>query len=82
MDREIERAQDALVIVDVQNDFCPGGALAVPDGDAVVEPINRVAKRFSVVAATTVNRFAIRLIGSTTASPSGTARAPSEQKSF
>jgi len=48
----IEQTQDALVIVDVQNDFCPGGALAVPDGDAVVEPINRVAKRFSIVAAT------------------------------
>ena len=30
----------ALLIVDVQNDFCPGGSLAVPDGDAVVKPIN------------------------------------------
>jgi len=35
---------DALLIVDVQNDFCPGGALAVPDGDAVVPVINRVAR--------------------------------------
>ena len=33
----------ALIVVDVQNDFCPGGALAVPDGDAVVEPVNRLA---------------------------------------
>nr|CRH04610.1 Pyrazinamidase/nicotinamidase [Candidatus Magnetococcus massalia] len=33
--------RDALIIVDVQNDFCPGGALAVPDGDAVVPVINR-----------------------------------------
>lgn len=32
----------ALLIVDVQNDFCPGGALAVADGDAVVAPINRL----------------------------------------
>ncbi|OGN08952.1 MAG: hypothetical protein A3J46_05670 [Candidatus Yanofskybacteria bacterium RIFCSPHIGHO2_02_FULL_41_11] len=32
----------ALLIVDVQNDFCPGGALAVPDGDQVIEPLNRV----------------------------------------
>ncbi|HZU84848.1 MAG TPA: nicotinamidase [Polyangiaceae bacterium] len=32
---------DALVIVDVQNDFLPGGALAVPDGDAVIAPLNR-----------------------------------------
>jgi nicotinamidase/pyrazinamidase len=30
----------AFLIIDVQNDFCPGGALAVPDGDAVVSPIN------------------------------------------
>jgi nicotinamidase/pyrazinamidase len=37
----------ALLIVDVQNDFCRGGALAVPDGDAVVPVINRVAERFA-----------------------------------
>ncbi len=33
----------ALLIVDLQNDFCAGGALAVPDGDAVVDPVNRLA---------------------------------------
>jgi nicotinamidase/pyrazinamidase len=43
---------DGLIVVDVQNDFCPGGALAVPDGDAVVEPINRLAEQFPFVAAT------------------------------
>lgn len=43
---------DALIIVDVQNDFCPGGALAVPDGDKVVEPINRVALLFRYVVTT------------------------------
>jgi nicotinamidase/pyrazinamidase len=32
---------DALLIVDVQRDFCPGGALAVPDGDAVVPVLNQ-----------------------------------------
>ena len=37
----------ALVVVDVQNDFCPGGALEVPDGDAVVPAINRIAPRFA-----------------------------------
>lgn len=37
----------ALVVVDVQNDFCPGGALAAPDGGAVVAVINRIAPRFS-----------------------------------
>ena len=30
----------ALIVIDVQNDFCPGGALAVAEGDAVVAPIN------------------------------------------
>ncbi len=35
-----------LIIVDVQNDFLPGGALAVPDGDAVIAPINALAEMF------------------------------------
>jgi nicotinamidase/pyrazinamidase len=43
---------DALVVVDVQNDFCTGGALAVPDGDAVVEPINQLAREADFVVAT------------------------------
>ena len=43
---------DALIVVDVQNDFCAGGALPVPDGDAVVEPINRLAEQFPFVVAT------------------------------
>lgn len=34
--------KNALILVDIQNDFCPGGALAVPDGDAVVEVANRL----------------------------------------
>ncbi|BCW95370.1 MAG: bifunctional nicotinamidase/pyrazinamidase [Fimbriimonadales bacterium] len=34
----------ALLIVDVQNDFCPGGALAVSDGDQVIAPLNRAAQ--------------------------------------
>jgi nicotinamidase/pyrazinamidase len=37
----------ALLIVDVQNDFCPGGALQIQNGDRVVEPINRAIKYFS-----------------------------------
>ena len=43
---------DVLLIVDVQNDFCPGGALAVADGDAVVPVINRLAQRFDHVVLT------------------------------
>ncbi|MDQ0472489.1 bifunctional nicotinamidase/pyrazinamidase [Labrys wisconsinensis] len=43
---------DVLLVIDVQNDFCPGGALAVPDGDAVVPAINRLAERFAHVVLT------------------------------
>ena len=37
---------DALIVVDVQNDFLPGGALAVPDGDEVIAPLNHVLEIF------------------------------------
>ncbi len=43
---------DLLLVVDVQNDFCPGGALAVPDGDQVVPVINRLMGRFEHVVMT------------------------------
>ncbi|MGH7972159.1 MAG: nicotinamidase, partial [Limisphaerales bacterium] len=39
----------ALILVDIQNDFLPGGALAVPDGDAVIAPANRLQPNFSLV---------------------------------
>jgi nicotinamidase/pyrazinamidase len=42
----------ALLIVDVQNDFCPGGSLAVEEGDHVVEVINRLMPLFDRVVAT------------------------------
>jgi nicotinamidase/pyrazinamidase len=42
----------ALIVIDVQNDFCPGGALAVPDGDAVVPVINGMMDRFDAVILT------------------------------
>jgi nicotinamidase/pyrazinamidase len=42
----------ALLIVDIQNDFCPGGALAVPNGDAVVSIVNKLIDRFDVVLQT------------------------------
>lgn len=45
-------AREVLLIVDVQNDFCPGGALAVPDGDAVVPAVNRLATQFEHVVLT------------------------------
>ena len=45
-------AHDVLIVIDVQNDFCPGGALAVPDGDAVIEPIHRIAALFEHIMLT------------------------------
>ena len=40
-------SKDALLLVDVQNDFCPGGALPVPDGDRVVPVLSQYAEHFS-----------------------------------
>jgi nicotinamidase/pyrazinamidase len=45
-------ASSCLIVVDVQNDFCPGGALAVPKGDEVVPLVNRLAARFDNVVLT------------------------------
>ena len=43
---------DALLVIDVQNDFMPGGALAVPDGHAIIPLINTLAKKFDHVILT------------------------------
>ena len=40
-------SKDALIVVDVQNDFCPGGALAVKDGDQVIPALNRHIDKFT-----------------------------------
>ena len=45
----ITQDTDTLVVIDVQNDFCPGGALEVPNGDGVVGPINRLINQFKHV---------------------------------
>ena len=45
-------AGDVFLVIDVQNDFCPGGLLPVPYGDDVVSPINRLASRFAHVVLT------------------------------
>jgi nicotinamidase/pyrazinamidase len=45
-------ARDCLIVVDVQNDFLPGGSLAVPRGDEIVPVVNALARRFSQVAVT------------------------------
>jgi nicotinamidase/pyrazinamidase len=45
-------SQDVLLVVDVQNDFCPGGALAVAGGDQVIPVIHRIAPRFDHIILT------------------------------
>jgi nicotinamidase/pyrazinamidase len=45
-------ADEALIVIDVQNDFCPGGALAVAEGDAIVPRINALMAEFSCVVLT------------------------------
>ncbi|WP_028974925.1 bifunctional nicotinamidase/pyrazinamidase [Spirochaeta cellobiosiphila] len=42
----------ALIIVDIQNDFCPGGALAVKEGDSIIEGVNSIAKEYDLVITT------------------------------
>lgn len=49
---QIRPSEDLLLVIDVQNDFCPGGSLAVGDGDAVVPIVNRIAQQFDHVALT------------------------------
>ncbi|MGQ9524677.1 MAG: nicotinamidase [Armatimonadota bacterium] len=46
------RKTDALIVVDLQNDFCPGGALPVPHGDAIVPVVNAILDKFPLVVAT------------------------------
>ena len=46
-ERLVPGVDDVLLVVDVQNDFCPGGALAVADGDAVVAVINGLGRKFA-----------------------------------
>lgn len=42
----------ALLIVDIQNDFCPGGALEVPNGDQIIPVVNRLSEHFDIVIQT------------------------------
>jgi nicotinamidase/pyrazinamidase len=50
--QRVDRGRDALVVVDVQNDFCSRGALAVEGGEAVVAPINALTALFDCVVLT------------------------------
>src|ERR1700730_7129836 len=44
--------RDVLIVTDPQRDFCPGGALAVPEGDAIMPLVNRLARHFAHVVVT------------------------------
>ena len=48
----INNNKDALIIVDVQNDFCPGGTLAVKNGDKIINQINNIQKYFNYIILT------------------------------
>jgi nicotinamidase/pyrazinamidase len=48
----MRKETDVLIVIDVQNDFCPGGQLAVPGGDDVIHIINRLAHGFQHVVLT------------------------------
>ena len=45
-------SQSALIVIDIQNDFCPGGALAVEGGDQIVAPVNAMMEGFGAVILT------------------------------
>lgn len=45
----MQRDEKALIIIDIQNDFCPGGALAVPEGDQIVSGVNTLMSEFQTV---------------------------------
>ncbi len=48
----MRKPQDALIVIDIQNDFCPGGALAVTGGDEIVPRVNALMEDFAVVVLT------------------------------
>jgi nicotinamidase/pyrazinamidase len=52
MNMTINLATDALIVIDPQNDFCPGGALAVPEGDNIMSGIDEFAEKFGMVVLT------------------------------
>lgn len=45
-------ATDALIVIDIQNDFCPGGALAVTEGDAIIPRVNTMMADFATIVLT------------------------------
>ena len=52
MDSQWTAPGSALIVIDVQNDFCPGGALAVPQGDTIIPAVNRLIAMADLVVLT------------------------------
>ncbi|KTD55964.1 nicotinamidase/pyrazinamidase [Legionella sainthelensi] len=48
----MKKINKTLIIIDVQNDFMPGGSLAVLDGDAIIPSINQLLPKFDLIVAT------------------------------
>lgn len=48
----MRQPDEALIVIDIQNDFCPGGALAVPGGDGIVDGVNALMEEFAAVILT------------------------------
>ena len=44
----MKNSEDVLIIVDVQNDFCPGGSLPVKNGDKIIDVINKIQTNFNI----------------------------------
>ena len=62
-DITVDRRRDLLLLVDPQYDFCPGGALAVPGGDEIFEPMRRMVPLFTNIAVTQDWGLAAMLLG-------------------
>jgi nicotinamidase/pyrazinamidase len=52
MNRRSRSDREVLIVVDIQNDFCPDGALAIPEGNAIIPAVNRLAGEFAHVVLT------------------------------
>ena len=48
----MRKNDEALIIIDIQNDFCPGGALAIPEGDAIIPGVNALMEQFHTIVLT------------------------------
>ena len=57
------QSKDALIVVDVQNDFCPGGALGVKNGDEIIPVLNRYIEMFKAARLPILGNMAAKWAG-------------------